>query len=348
MQILINGRFLDGPISGVERYALGLSALILKNRPEAFFIVPERSGRTPTKRTIRSGVGHGHFWEQTTLARESRKSDLLISPANTGPLMGGRQIVVIHDMSFWHHPEWYDKGFARTIKELIPRLVKQAEHIITLSEYSKTDMCRTLFIPPQKVTVVPPFTEFTGEHDVPNGLDRPYFLVVGSTDPRKNLRNAIEAFKRIASREVDLVIVGRRISSLHDAMANEDNPRIKFLDDVQDEQLEGLYKGATALLNTSTFAGFGFPILEAMACETPVICSDIPVFREVFGDAPYYIDPMNVDQIANALDRVAMHRDVARFHARKGSQVAAHYTPDRSWRVFSKVLESQLSKDRVQ
>ena len=342
MQILINGRFLNRPVTGVERYALNMSALILKHKAEASFIVPEKSGPAPTKRTIRSGTGHGHFWEQTTLARESRKSDLLVSLANTGPLMGGKQIVAIHNLAFWHHPEWYDKGFARTYKELIPRLIRQASHVITLSEHSKNDICRTLVIPKQKISVVPPFTLFSGKHDKPNKLDRPYFLIVGSSDPRKNIGKAIEAFKRMVTRNMDLVIVGRRIRSTNTALAQDDHSHIKFLNDVQDEQLENLYRGATALLCTSVFEGFGLPLLEAMACGAPVICSDIPVFRGQFGDAPYYVDPMNVDQIANALDRMAMHQDVTRFHARKGALIATNYSADKSWRALKKIFDTQL------
>jgi len=319
-----------------------MSALILKHKQEATFIVPEKSGPTPTKRTIRSGTGHGHFWEQTTLARESRRSNLLVNLANTGPLMGGRQIVAIHDLAFWHHPTWFDKGFARTYKELVPRLVKQANHVFTLSERSKDDICRTLVVSCEKVSVVPPYTQFSGKHDKPSKLDRPYFLIVGSSDPRKNIGTAIEAFKRIVTRGVDLVIVGRKIRDTNPAFTHEDHARIKFLEDVQDDQLEGLYRGATALLCTSTFEGFGLPLLEAMACGTPVVCSDIPVFRDHFGDAPYYVDPMNSDQIANALDRMIMHNDVARFHARKGNLIAANYTPEKSWRALKKVVEQQL------
>lgn len=342
MQILINGRFLSRPVTGVERYALDMSALILKNRPEASFIVPARGGSVPHKRTIRSGTGHGHFWEQTTLARESRKSDLLVNLANTGPLMGGKQIVAIHDLAFWHHPEWFKKGFARAYRELIPRLARQAQHIITVSECSKRDLCRTLAIDPNKITVVPPYTQFRAIHDKPSRMDRPYLLMVGTLDPRKNISKAIEAFKRIANKNVDLVIVGRKIKSFRRIEPYIDDPRITLLDNVTDDHLETLYKGATALVSTSVFEGFGLPLLEAMACGTPVIASDLPVFREQFSDAPYYVNHNDVGQISNAIDRFIYHEDLARFHSRKGVALANTFTAERSWKILNRIFDQQL------
>lgn len=291
MALVINGRFLTRPITGVERYGHMLLQVIAKEWPDSRVVLPARAegdvdtyGLDVVRHT---GLG-GHAWEQLQLPSALRKDDLLLSPANTGPLRVRRQVVVVHDLAVIHHPEWFDRRFARWYEFLLPRLTRRVARVITVSSTSSLDLQQTYSLGPGHVTIVPPFaTRLPIGERSDRPVPSPYCLLVGSLDPRKGIDRALQWYSSLKDPLFSLVIVGRpgpQFASLDTAQ----HEGVHFLHGVHDADLRGLYEGALALLHPSRAEGFGLPVLEAMEHGCPVIASDLQVFRECFGDAVRY------------------------------------------------------------
>ena len=343
MALVINGRFLTRPMTGVERYGHMLLRVIAREWPNSRIVLPARAEDAVDTHGLevmhQKGLG-GHAWEQLQLPSVLRKDDLLLSPANTGPLRVGRQVVVVHDLAVIHHPEWFDRRFARWYEFLLPRLTRRVERVITVSSTSSLDLQQTYSLGPGHVTIVPPFAAQLpigerSDHRVPS----PYCLMVGSIDPRKGIDRALQWYSRLKDPMFSLVIVGRpgpQFASLDIAQ----HEGVHFLDGVHDAQLRVLYEGALALLHPSRAEGFGLPVLEAMDHGCPVIASDLQVFRECFGDAVRYssfaMDPSLDGALKAAL---GPEREVWIEH---GKRHAATFNEARTIRALHDVLDPLL------
>ncbi len=229
-------------------------------------------------------------------------------------------VVTIHDLAFERMPETFTRRGSFQLKLTVRRTAKKAARIATVSEYSRQDLLELYRIPPEKVVVTYNGVEsgFTPQPSRPDeaaevrrrfGVSRDFLLAVGSLQPRKNLVRLIRAYARLRSEREDfslqLVIVGRKLW-----LANEifdEVKRHRWAGDViltgyvADEDLPALYRAARAFVYPSLFEGFGLPPLEAMACGTPVVTSDVSSLPEVAGDAALLIDPNDEQALANAL-----------------------------------------------
>jgi glycosyltransferase involved in cell wall biosynthesis len=229
--------------------------------------------------------------------------------------------------------------------------VRNAEAIITISNHSKKDICSLLRINPNKIFVTP----LASQHAKPSSVEMkralieykisyPYFLFVGTLEPRKNIVRMLEAFAQSGLKSHHFVLVGslgwkydeifRTISRL------KLNDRVHVLSGVPNSYLPGLYAGASALLFASLYEGFGLPVLEAMSCGCPVITGRNSSLPEVAGDAALYVDPFNVEEIAGAMRAILKKRA---FFIRKGFIQAKKFswnkTAEQTVRVYEKVLE---------
>ncbi len=230
-----------------------------------------------------------------------------------------------------------------------------ATHILTLSEYIRKEICEILRWPENRVTAVPlapaeVFRPRPSEHVAAAcralGLPEDYLLFVGSLEPRKNIGLVIEALERCRF-DIPLVLVGWEAWGekrwLEAARSKGLEKRIFIVGYVDDETLARLYSGATALVYPSLYEGFGLPILEAMACGCPVICSNVSSMPEVAGDAARLIDPFDAEDLAAAIDEV-IDSSAYRAHLfQKGLRRAAAFSWTRTARktlaVFRKVIE---------
>jgi glycosyltransferase involved in cell wall biosynthesis len=294
MSLLINGRFLTRSATGVERYGRMLLSIIANEWPQSRVLVPG-SHQDPLDacglEVVRLGRTRGHIWEQVELPRAVAPNDVLLSPANTGPLRVARHVPVVHDLAFLHHPEWFEPRFATWYKMLVPRMVRRSERVITVSGRIGEELMRFYGVGQEQLQVVPPFVPaaLTMADDPSFSSERPYYLMVGSLDPRKGFDRAFNWYTSLQQPTFDLVIVGRA----HRAFAKIALPEhsgIHRLDHVDDQRLASLYRNAIALVQSSYYEGFGLPVLEAMTLGCPVIAGELPVFREQFGDAPFYAD----------------------------------------------------------
>jgi len=251
----------------------------------------------------------------------SQRLDVLHSTSSVLPLLyAGKTITTVHDITYIRAPETMTPKSRLYFGALIPLSVKRATRVITVSHTVRDELCHhQRKLSHAKVMAIPEaindrfFAPPVGEAAAADILRRynvrkPYLLFVGTREPRKNLNLVLKAFARLRAAGLfrhKLVLVGRvgwLKSSLAEAVSylNLEQEVIET-GYVPDGDLPTLYRVADLFVFPSLYEGFGLPVIEAMACGTPVIASDIPVLREVAGDAAMFIDPRSVDDLSNAI-----------------------------------------------
>lgn len=339
-RLAVNGRFQTQRITGVQRYAHEITARLA---PEVEVLAPSGAGR---------GV-RGHVWEQGVLPRLSR-GRLLWSPCNTGPLSARRQVVTIHDCAFVDHPEAFSRLFAAWYGWLIPRLARRARRVITVSKFSAERLAMVCKLPPERIDVV---YNGVGAHmrpaapetiaDVRRRLSLPerYVLSLGSLEPRKNLRRLLEAWSRLKRRDVGLVLAGGESSVFRSAGIDVLPVGVQLAGYVADADLPALYSGAEAFVYPSLYEGFGLTVLEAMACGAPVVCSGTTALPEVTGDAAIAVDPMNIDDIADGIERLLSDGPLRERLRQLGLARAAEFTWDKTAAATGAILHQAASEN---
>jgi glycosyltransferase involved in cell wall biosynthesis len=234
-------------------------------------------------------------------------------------------VLTVHDLIFRHLPAHHKPLNRWYLNLTMPLYCRRATHIIVISECTRRDLVAAYGLPPDKVTVVYEAADPRFRPQPPDavtgvraryGLPERYLLFVGTIEPRKNLTRLLRAFEVVRADGLadGLVIVGRRGWLYDDFFATlERSPArdaVFFPGYVPDEDLPALYAGAQALVLPSLYEGFGLPTLEAMACGTPVACSDTSSLPEVTGDAALHFDPREVGAMTDALRRLLGDADL--------------------------------------
>ncbi len=213
------------------------------------------------------------------------------------------------------------------------------DHLIAISQHVKDDAVNTLAVPPDKITVIPlgidthQFYPDRG-HGTYSGRP-PYMLYVGSRDPNKNVARVLEAFEMVAHEveDIHLAIAGRWNPQdqiwLKQRVQGVVKNRVDFLGFVADSDMASLYSNAEVFLFPSLAEGFGFPIVEAMACGTPVVASNRPPFPEVAGDAALLVDPLDASLLATTLVRLLESRDLMQTLVARGLSQSHKYRWER-------------------
>jgi glycosyltransferase involved in cell wall biosynthesis len=336
MRIFVNGRFRSHKVTGIQRYAHELTRRLN-------FPVCEPASKLRGWR--------GHAWEQTVLPARSLRG-LLWSPCAAGPLISSNHIVTFHDLFTLDSPLWYRPSFARGYRVLLTALSRTATHIIAVSHFTKSRLVDRLRVDPARVTVIHNGVDCDRFHyskelaararyelSLPPGR---YVLCLGSLEPRKNLRCLLSAWSEIAGElpaDINLIVTGSRDTFVFNSLGITEVPnRVAFTGYVPDELLAGLYSGSLAFLYPSLGEGFGFPPLEAMACEVPTLTSNVTSLPEVCGPAAVYVDPSDVSDLARGIRRICTDSFLrARLSALSKERVA-EFTWDRAARATSAVL----------
>lgn len=323
VKIAINGRFQQRRITGVDRYAHEISKRLTADK---YFIAPPHP----------LGQIAGHLWEQVVLPSRIQHGDVLWSPANAGPWMVKNQVVTIHDASVFDHLEWFNPTFAAWTRLSWKMLAQRVKAIVTVSNFSRDRLRVHLGIPEKKIHVVhngvgtpfEPHSQITVELTKEKyGLKKPYFLFVGTDEPRKNVAGLLQAWESLKLKTHSLFIAGAEGNVFANQMGRETQPPHT---NVSDEDLPALYSGAAAVVVPSFYEGFGLTALEAMACGTPVIASDIPVFRELFDEAALFVNPHEPKEIANAMLKIIEDKSLGMKLRKKGLEHAAKFSWDNS------------------
>ncbi len=329
--ILVSGKFLGDPLTGVQRHAWEIIHRLLDAKFPLSLIVPEalpiHASYKPIPMTglVRRGNGRGHIWQQFVLPRQIDKSAILWTPSGLGSLAVKRQVLTVHDLSVLDHPEWFSKTYSFVYRLLLPLLIKRALHLITSSSFSKQRISERLHIPTDRISVIPCAVSSTLAGRLPLQVDEQkvrdlynlpekYVLALGSIEPRKNLHSLIKAMRLLQSDYpmLRLVLVGGQAG----IYGNVDFPAdmagvVQRLGYVPDEHLSTIYRSAHVFVYPSLYEGFGMPPLEAMACGTPVITSNTTSLPEVVGNAALTIPPTDIPTLAAAIQRV-LHDPVLR------------------------------------
>lgn len=245
--------------------------------------------------------------------------DVYHAPDFTLPPVRARSVLTVHDLSFVRDPESASPGLRSYLNSVVPRSVNRADHVIAVSHATKADLVELYRTPESKITVL-----YEGVDPIfrptPNPAIRekyklgaaPYIFSISTIQPRKNYRRLIQAFAQLPS-EFNLVIAGGPGWLYDGIFAEAGTPavrgRVKFIGFAPDEDLPALYSEAAAFAYPSLYEGFGLPLLEAMACGTPTITSNVSCLPEIAGGASALVDPYSVDGIAEGLRRALADRD---------------------------------------
>jgi len=285
------------------------------------------------------------------------KADLFVSPDGYLSLRSDvPSIGVIHDLNFEHFPADLKPHITRYYKKYFPRFVQKADHLVTVSEYSKQDIQQVYGTPAAKITVAHNAADESFVKSSPEkmaafrnkfGVQQPFFLAVGSIHPRKNINRllqAFELFKNKTGSKVCLVLVGNRYlwttemeNTLNGLQHKND---IVFTGHLTKAELVQAYSSAMALVFPSYFEGFGIPLVEAMQCECAVTCARATSFPEVAGNAALYFDPFDVQDMAAKLEEISVNENLRQQLIEKGKQQAQKFswqrTADIVWNVIEK------------
>lgn len=252
--------------------------------------------------------------------------------------------MVVHDAVPYRYPETMSRGNKWYYARILMRAIrsKYFAGLVTVSEFSAQEIAEWLNIDPVLISAIPEGVPLIFRDPPPSLsiLDRPYFLIVATQEPRKNIQLALKAFRKVSERfDINLVIVGR-VGWKLDGQDLQKIPNVHITGYVSDVKLVEYYSNALALLFPSLYEGFGLPLIEAMALGTPVIASDIPPFREVGSDSCLFFDPQDVDSLEARMLEVLNISDNDRHKmASLGRQRASEF----NWEVTANGIWSVIS-----
>jgi glycosyltransferase involved in cell wall biosynthesis len=346
---------LDRPLSGVGRVALELGrALAASPECQVTFLTPYRRGPfvdapsrvyLPGCRLLPGLMLLGA--PLIALAAGRLGLDAVHDPIGVSPFYLGRwagrfrRVVTLHDAIAFQYPQgypWLNNFLHRTY---IPATLGNVDEVGTDSHDARAALVRHMRLPAERVTVVPigvsrRFEPVPAEQARATaaryGL-RDYVLYVGAFQARKNVLRLVDAFDRARARipTTQLALIGPsqwRYPEL--ARRLEHSEGVRVLGYVPEEDLPALYAGASAFVLPSLYEGFGLPVLEAMACGAPVVCSNTTSLPEVAGDAALLVDPHDVDGMADAIARAVSDRALAADLTRRGLARAQEFTWERT------------------
>jgi len=378
MRIAIDARLVHYTQAGIGQYTIRLLRAIARlNHDDQFFVLQSRKQPDPIVQQAnfrRLGLWtppHNRF-EQLALPLELLRLDVdvLHSPDFIPPLYVRRFrcVITIHDLHFLIYPKFLTEESARYYGQ-IDRAVQRADHIIVPSEATRQDTIKLLGVPESRISVIseaanPLFRPLERSQALAQArtrfptLPNDFILFVGTLEPRKNIPTLLRAVREVREaykNAIELVLVGRRGWLVDDLQRQIDalqlRPYCHFLGRVEDEDLLYLLNAARCLVLPAHYEGFGLPPLEAMACGTPVIVSNVASLPEVVGDAGLFIDPNNWQELAVTLQQVLTSEALAQELREKGLQRAALFTWERAARetlaVYKKVATMPASSGKA-
>lgn len=290
-------------------------------------------------------------------------ADVFWSPAHRLPINipeNTARVVTIHDLCHLKAPEtmhpvgrWLDGWH-------IPRAIQKADRIITVSQATANDLIDIFPEAETRIRVTPlaaqPPSDFDESIVPKHNTQRPYFLFVGTTEPRKNLVRLLQAFANNIKHEAfthQLVLVGGRgwgDSSIKPLLTQNQplNERVSIMGEVTDAQLAALYKHAHALVLPSLYEGFGLPLMEAMQHGTPVITSNTSSMPEVAADGGLLVNPWSVDDIGQAMLVLAndelLHQTLSTQARQQAAQFSWQKTTEHTLAVFKEAIDARNNK----
>jgi glycosyltransferase involved in cell wall biosynthesis len=268
-------------------------------------------------------------WRLTRALAKLTRKDLFYSPGYNSPLFCASPFVfTLHDLNHIDRPENSSPLKRLYYATVLKRACQQAASILTVSEFSRERIVEWSGVPPDKVFNV---RCGVGSEYHPSvcsyNLPFPYLLCVSNRKQHKNEFRLVEAFAGAGlAAEIRLVFTGKPTAKLAECIElHHVTRRVHFVGVVLDAQLPSLYRSAEALVFPSLYEGFGLPVLEAMACGTPVVTANTSALPEVAGDAAVLVDPTSVEEIADAIERIVSDTSLRQHLREKGLAQAAQF-----------------------
>jgi glycosyltransferase involved in cell wall biosynthesis len=373
MKIGINLLYLlPGVVGGTETYALSLlqalgqidqqnEYIVFLNSESVGLELPVQANFEAVVCPVRARSRMARYlWEQSVLPLQARRHhlDLLHSLGYVQPLhLACPSVVTIHDLNFHNLGRWMPKMKRAVLRFFVTRSAQKADHILTVSEFSKSQLEEILGIPKDKITVtynavkkrstdVLPFAELQQRYDI----QKPYVLGLSSPSPHKNMAGLIKAFALVQGKgfsKSHLVLAGHPPTdkgSLDELIKRTKlRDSVFFTSYVPDEVLSSLYAHAELFVFPSLYEGFGIPLLEAFAHGTPVASSNAASLPEIGGDAVLYFDPRNIEEMAGVIVRLLQDEGLRNTLVAKGKERTKGFTWEKSARetlkVYNKIVE---------
>jgi glycosyltransferase involved in cell wall biosynthesis len=273
------------------------------------------------------------------------------------PLAHIPTVLTVHDLVFQRYPQYHKRFNYLYLRIAMPLYCKRATEIIAVSLSTRDDLVHYYHIPASKITVIP---EAAAPNFCPQpadliqqvrdryGLPKRYLLTVGTIEPRKNLSRLIEACTPLLADELvdSLVIVGKEGWLYEDLFrqltAYQFSERVHRLGYVAEGDLPAIYSGATLTVQPSLYEGFGLPVLEAMACGSPVCASRVSSLPEVGGDAARYFSPLSIEEMTDCLQKVLLDKVLqSEMHAsslKRAAQFTWRRTAQKTVAVYNRLF----------
>jgi glycosyltransferase involved in cell wall biosynthesis len=373
VRIAVNTQhLLKDKLEGIGWFAHETLSRIVENHPEHEFIfIFDRKWDNsfiygpnviPVSTIIPSRHPFLWYWHyQIDIPRilKKYKPDLFYSPDGWISLNTKVPTVdTIHDINFIHRPGDLPYWVRKYYNYFFPKFASFSKRIVTVSEFSKADLVKTFGLDPATIDVAyngcnPRFRETSNE--VKESVRKrftgeiPYFIYVGSLNPRKNIIGLLDAFEQFRKNSLTafkLLFAGEpmwgnsTVTNKLETMCYASD--IIFTGRVSTEVLQLLLSSSDALVMPSFYEGFGIPVIEAMYCEVPVICSNVTSLPEVAGDAALYIDPTSVDSIEKAFHEIATNKKLCEELIAKGRIQREKFNWDRTADSVWKSIENTL------
>lgn len=360
--------------AGLGRYAESLARALLQRYPGRFAIFHNRDRGVHvleglegvSTRTVQAGykpwrlavwlgqLAHADFGRLVPDAELFHATEHLLLPLRKVPT-----VLTVHDLIYHLFPQYHKRLNYLYLNAAMPLFVRRANAVIAISESSKRDLVRLYRVPPEKVSVV---YEAAAPHFKPAAPERIalvrgryalpecFMLTVGTIEPRKNLSRLLDALAlvRKTGADVKLVVVGKRgwldeefFRRLEDHACRDS---VQLLGHVPDDDLPCLYGAANLCIVPSIYEGFGLPVLEAMACGTPVACSRASSLPELGGDAALYFNPTSVEEMSAGVCRILRDESLRDGMRVRGLAQAGRFSwvraAEETMAVYEKVLVS--------
>jgi glycosyltransferase involved in cell wall biosynthesis len=372
LRIALDGDTLGRKRTGDESYLaslmLGLGSADARNEYVVFTRDPEREAR---RFAVLDGdrwrfrrVGPNSVWLRHPLglprALRRERPDVFHAQYFLPPRCRCRCVLTVHDISFAVRPEYFTLRDRVFLGALVPSALRRAARVITDTEYTRADLLSRYRLDPARISVIPlaadarhqPLDRERCRAEIRrrHGFDTPFILFVGTFQPRKNLSTLVRAYGMLRERAAlphKLLVVGKpkyMYEAIHQAIRDTRcEPHVVFAGFVDDADLPTYYNAADVFAFPSLYEGFGLPVVEAMQCGTPVVCSSASCLPEVAADGALLVDPHQPEAFREALERVLTDAAFAENLRERGLRRAAQFSWERTARETLRVYDQAAS-----